>query len=255
MTEVLSVIAKVLHKDDLVKKYETQHSQLRDEFHRAWVPHGALANHTQTAYALALAFDLLVNETEHENAVSTLRSIIADNKYLVGTGFAGTPALGIALRKFGATEDFYKMLSQTSVPSWLYQVVQNATTTWERWDSLLADGSVNNGGMTSFNHYAFGSVADWMHTVIGGIGTAEPGWKKITFAPIPGGDVTSAKAKFLSPYGEVSSSWSVTNTGFHLDIRVPPNTKGYVILPGASHHILVGSGKHHFEDANYQKPR
>jgi len=255
MTSILSTIAKVLHKDDLVQKYEEQHLQLREQFHQAWVHQGALANHTQTAYALALAFDLLVDETEHKNAVSSLRSIIADNKYLVGTGFAGTPALGTALRKFGATEDFYKMLSQTSVPSWLYQVVQNATTTWERWDSLLADGSVNNGGMTSFNHYAFGSVADWMHTVIGGIGPAEPGWKRITFSPIPGGDVTSAKAKFLSPYGEVSSSWSVTSSGFRLEIQVPPNTKGYVILPGSGKEILVGSGRHYFVDPNYQKPR
>lgn len=255
MTEIMSVIARSLSKSELAAKYEAQHSLLRERFHQAWVSQGALANHTQTAYALALAFDLLVDETEHENAISALRSIIAKNKYLVGTGFAGTPALGIALRKFGATEDFYKMLSQTSVPSWLYQVVQNATTTWERWDSLLADGSVNNGGMTSFNHYAFGSVADWMHTVIGGIAPAEPGWRKITFAPIPGGDVTSAKAKFLSPYGEVSSSWSVSSSGFHLEIHVPPNTKGYVVLPGATKDIVVGSGQHYFNDPNYQKPR
>ena len=255
MTKVLATIAKVLNKEDLVTKYDKQHFQLRDHFHKAWVPQGTIANQTQTAYALALAFDLLTNDTERINAVATLRDIIKKNKYLVGTGFAGTPALGIALRKFDATEDFYKMLSQTSVPSWLYQVVQNATTTWERWDSLLADGSVNEGGMTSFNHYAFGSVADWMHTVIGGIGAAEPGWKKITFAPVPGGDVTSAKARFLSPYGEVSSSWSVTSSGFHLDISVPPNTKGYVILPGEANNIEVGSGQYHFEQPNYKRPR
>ncbi|KAG9241048.1 bacterial alpha-L-rhamnosidase-domain-containing protein [Calycina marina] len=249
MTEILTNISKVLKRNDLVTKYQIQHMELRDHFRDAWVVDGALANHTQTANALALAFDLLTNTTERDNAVQNLRSIIAANKHLVGTGFAGTPALGAALHKYDATEDFYQMLLQTSVPSWLYQVIMNGTTTWERWDSMLPDGSINLGGMTSFNHYAFGSVADWMHRVIGGISPAEPGWKKVRFAPIPGGDVTFASTKYLGPYGEVTSTWRIQTDGFFLSIRVPPNTRGEVVLPNTGRVIEVGSGQYSFLDA------
>ncbi|KAG7109209.1 Alpha-L-rhamnosidase like protein [Verticillium longisporum] len=116
-----------------------------------------------TAYALALEFDLFSNVKDLTNGTDTLRQLIADNDYLVGTGFAGTAPLGGALTKANATEYFYRMLLQEKNPSWLYQVVMGGTTTWERWDSLLPDGSLNPGEMLSFNHYAFGSVADWIH--------------------------------------------------------------------------------------------
>ncbi|EEU41623.1 uncharacterized protein NECHADRAFT_106550 [Fusarium vanettenii 77-13-4] len=133
---------------------------IRETFANTWLKDGEPRNRTQTAYSLLLYFNILVDEHERKKAADALREIIAKNEYLVGTGFAGTWTLDHSLRKVGATEDFYKMLLQTRVPSWLYQVVQGATTTWERWDSLLPDGSVNGCGMTSFNHYAFGSVAD-----------------------------------------------------------------------------------------------
>ena len=160
--------------------------------------------------------------------------------------------MGTALRGANATGDFYRMLLQTRVPSWLYQVAQNGTTTWERWDSLLANGSVNSGEMTSFNHYAFGSVADWIHTVVGGIAPAEPGWRRIAVAPVPGSGVDSAKAKFLSPYGEVESEWSVDDGGFHLKVKVPPNTKADVTLPGGGKSVTVGSGVYEYEDSEYK---
>ncbi|KAM0275051.1 hypothetical protein ACHAQH_007612 [Verticillium albo-atrum] len=160
-----------------------------------------MANRTQTAYALALSFGIFSGTDRDAAAANTLRSIIANSSYLVGTGFAGTPALGQALRVIGAEGDFYKMLLQTQVPSWLYQVVQNATTTWQRWDSMLPDGSLNLREMTSFNRYAFGSVADWIHQVIGGLAPLTPGWKTFSVAPVPGGDFTKAEATFLSGYG------------------------------------------------------
>lgn len=246
MTEILSNIADILGRDNLAEKYRAQHSQLRQEFHKAWTVDGALVNRTQTAYALAVAFDLLTDAKELATATRTLRQVIKENDFLVGTGFAGTPPLGVALRKIDATEDFYQMLLQTRVPSWLYQVVQGATTTWERWDSLLPDGSVNPGEMTSFNHYAFGSVADWMNQVIGGLAPAQPGWKVTSIAPVPGGGITNAKCRYLSPYGEVSSEWHVDDSGFHLCVRVPPNTQAEVRLPGSKDILVVGSGCHDF---------
>ena len=92
----------------------------------------------------------------------------------VATGFLGTPLICDALTGAGAVDDAYRLLRQTECPSWLYPVTMGATTIWERWDSMLPDGSVNPGAMTSFNHYAFGAVADWMHRVIGGLAPPRP---------------------------------------------------------------------------------
>ncbi|TDZ38158.1 hypothetical protein C8035_v006814 [Colletotrichum spinosum] len=260
MTELLANISEALGRDDAAAQYRSQRDNLTEEFHNAWVQDGRLANETQTAYAMALDFGLFTDEEQRSSAAETLRQIVADNDYLVGTGFAGTPPLGFALRNIGATEDFYRMLLQTRVPSWLYQVVQNGTTTWERWDSLLANGSVNPGEMTSFNHYAFGSVANWMHQVIGGIAPAEPGWKRITVAPVPGGNITSAESRFISPYGEVKVQWWFENNtednashrnGFHLNVQIPPNTKADITLPNGGETRVVGSGYYEFHDPSY----
>ncbi|KAK1702296.1 alfa-L-rhamnosidase [Colletotrichum lupini] len=260
MTDFLANMSAALGRDEAADQYRTQRKDLISAFHDAWIQDGVLANQTQTAYAMALNFGLFTDEEQQSAAAEKLRQIVADNDYLVGTGFAGTPPLGFALRDIGATEDFYRMLLQTRVPSWLYQVVQNGTTTWERWDSLLANGSVNPGEMTSFNHYAFGSVANWMHQVIGGIAPAEPGWKRITVAPIPGGNITSADSKYISPYGEVKVQWwfenneeenAVHRNGFHMVVEIPPNTKADITMPNGGKSTEVGSGYYEFHDPSY----
>lgn len=252
MTEILANMSTVLGNTDLAAEYQQTHSDLIGEFQKAWIVDGAMANRTQTAYALALEFGLYTDEASRTTAAQTLRDIISENDYLVGTGFAGTPALGPALKGIDAVEDFYSMLLQTQVPSWLYQVVQNATTTWERWDSLLEDGSVNPGSMTSFNHYAFGAVADWIHQVIGGLAPAEPGWRTITVAPIPGGGITSADTKFVSGYGEIRAQWAIEGDNFNLNVWVPPNSKAKVTLPKGGETTEVGSGYHEFTESGWQ---
>lgn len=257
MTRVLANISAVLGESDVAEEYLQQHNALRSAFQASWMDSesdGQLSNRTQTAYALALEFGLYTDAGQREAAAETLRSIIAENDYLVGTGFAGTPALGPALERIGAVEDFYSMLLQTRVPSWLYQVVQNATTTWERWDSLLEDGSVNPGSMTSFNHYAFGAVADWIHGVVGGLRAKEPGWRVAEVRPVPGGGITSAEASYLSPYGLFSTSWTVTDgEGFTLTVTVPPNAKAEVTVPGGETKV-VGSGTHEFKGEGFTMP-
>ncbi|EXK86552.1 hypothetical protein FOQG_09820 [Fusarium oxysporum f. sp. raphani 54005] len=246
MTETLSQIIGALGDSKLAKKYQTQRSDLKREFQNSWAPGGKLANRTQTAYALSLAFDLLKDDKQKKAAADTLRDIIKNNDYLVGTGFAGTSPLGFALTGINATDVFYRMLLQEKVPSWLYQVVMGGTTTWERWDSMLPNGTVNPGEMTSFNHYSFGSVANWMHQVIGGIAPLEPGYKTVAIAPIPGGNLSHASATYVSQYGTISTDWTVTNGKFHLKVRIPPNTKAKVTLPGTQKTKTVGSGYHEF---------
>lgn len=249
MTELLANMSAALGDKTSADEYSKQHSDLRTNFQTSWMVNGAMANRTQTAYALALDFGLYTDAKQKATAAATLRDIVAKNDYLVGSGFAGTPALGPALQSIGAVDDFYSMLLQTKVPSWLYQVVMNGTTTWERWDSLLADGHVNPGSMTSFNHYAFGAVADWIHRTIGGLAPAEPGWKTVAVEPIPGGGITSADTKFVSAYGQVRAQWSIDGGKFKLGVWVPPNSRAVVTLPKSKKVSKVGSGYHEFEEA------
>jgi alpha-L-rhamnosidase len=189
-----------------------------------------------------------------KTAAQALHAIVAANDYLIGTGFAGTPALSDALRSINATEDFYRILLQTKVPSWLYQVEMGATTIWERWDSMLSDGQLNPGEMTSFNHYAYGSVAQFLHETVGGIAPDKdsPGYKTVVVAPIPGGGITSATTKHLGPYGMIEVRWSVKKgTGFSLRVKVPPNSKAVVKMPYSKRAIKISSGLHRFVDSEY----
>ncbi|KAI1505911.1 extracellular glycosyl hydrolase family 78 protein [Biscogniauxia marginata] len=248
VTDLVSKMAYELGIQDDYSYYGDWAALLKTRFEESWInTDGTVANETQTGLVLPLYFDLFSKSGQDVSAAGRLQKIIEDNNYLVGTGFAGTHLLGLALSKYNLTDTFYKMLLQTTVPSWLYQVVMNGTTTWERWDSLLPDGSVNPGEMTSFNHYAFGSVSNWIFQVIGGLAPAEPGWKTIKVGVIPGGNITHAKANFLSPYGKISTDWHVDSDGFHLELVVPPNSQAEVTLPQSKKDIQrVGSGIHNF---------
>ncbi|KAI1469893.1 glycoside hydrolase family 78 protein [Daldinia caldariorum] len=252
VTGLVAEMASQLGLDDDKARFEKWAADLKTAFREAWVDSdGLVANETQTGLLLPLYFDIFESDTQANAAASRLEKIIQNNKYLVGTGFAGTHLLGLALTKYNLTSTFYKMLSQTTVPSWLYQVKLNATTTWERWDSLLPDGSLNPGEMLSFNHYSFGAVANWIHQVIGGLAPAEPGWKTVRVSIEPGGNITWAKTSYLSPYGKISTDWKVDDTGFHLVLEVPPNSKAEVVLPGEKRTLLVGSGRHTISDPTF----
>lgn len=128
----------------------------------------------------------------------------------------------------------------------------DATTVWERWDSMLPDGSINPGEMTSFNHYALGAVADWMHKVIGGLSAVEPGWKKFNIKPVPGGDLTWARTRFESPYGSIRSEWDIVGDELKLTFSVPPNSSALVKLPGGEEKEY-GSGEYEIS-IKYEKP-
>ncbi|GAA4962751.1 hypothetical protein GCM10023205_28200 [Yinghuangia aomiensis] len=135
------------------------------------------------------------------------------------------------------------MLLQQDCPSWLYAVTQGATTIWERWDSLRPDGTLNPGGMTSFNHYAFGAVVDWLYRTVAGLDAAEPGYRRLRIAPRPGGGLTHAGADLRTPYGEASVSWEKSGDVVAVTAVVPPNTRADVELPDGRK-LVVGSGRH-----------
>ena len=126
----------------------------------------------------------------------------------IATGFLGTPFVTDALANAGAVATAYELLLQRENPSWLYPVTMGATTIWERWDSMLPDGSINPGEMTSFNHYALGAVADWLHRTVAGLAPAAPGYRRLRVAPRPGPGITSAAATHETPYGTAAVSWT-----------------------------------------------
>jgi alpha-L-rhamnosidase len=204
---------------------------------------GTIQSDAQTVYALAIVFGLLEEETR-QLAGKRLAELVAESDYRIQTGFAGTPYVLDALSATGHLDEAYQLLLQRECPSWLYTVSMGATTIWERWDSMLPDGTINPGEMTSFNHYALGAVADWMHRCIGGIAPLVPGYSKVLIAPQPGGDIRWAKSSLETRHGKISVSWSRDGDApIELDIAVPDGVAALVRLPGSDVQEF-GSGRH-----------
>ncbi len=206
---------------------------------------GRLAYPAQTAYALALALDLLRPEQRGHAGRLLAAQVLADD-FHIAAGFLGTPFVCDALTGTGEVASAYELLLQRGCPSWLYPVTMGATTIWERWDSMLPDGSINPGEMTSFNHYAFGAVGDWLHRSVAGLTPDGPGYRRLRIAPQPGPGIDSAHAVHETPYGRAEVSWIRDGTTVTVDARVPPNSAGIVELPDGSDPVEVGAGRHSF---------
>jgi len=245
----------VLGRDDDATRYAELAASVRAVWNREYVsPSGRVVSDSQTAYALALEFALLPDADQREHAARRLVEVVRRQRHRIATGFLGTPLICDALTTAGAPDDAYQLLLQRENPSWLYSVTMGATTIWERWDSMLPDGSINPGEMTSFNHYALGAVADWMHRILGGLAPAAPGYRELAVAPRPGGGLTSASTAHLTPYGRAEVSWSRADGRLTVDVTVPAGTTAVVTLPdGAAAPQRVGSGRHRFA-CDYRDP-
>jgi len=245
--------AEVLGHTEEQKKYLALAAEARAAFVREYVtPSGRMMSDAETAYALAIAFDLLTTAAQRQRAGDRLNELVRESGYHIRTGFVGTPIICDALCSTGHYVAAYRLLLQQECPSWLYPVTMGATTVWERWDSMLSDGSINPGEMTSFNHYALGAVADWMHRTIGGLTPTEPGYRRMDICPRPGGGLTHAQARHVTPYGLAESSWQIENGKFDLNVTIPPNTTALVHLPNGEQ-VEVGSGKWSWS-VSYQDP-
>jgi len=243
-TELLARTAQVLGKKEDAAEYAGLEEKIKDAFEREFVTaNGRLASNTQSAYALALAFGLLP-ESQRAGAAARLAADVRKFGHLT-TGFLGTPVLCQALSNYGYLDEAYLLLNRTEYPSWLYPVTQGATTIWERWDGQKPDGSFQDVGMNSFNHYAYGAIGDWMYRVVAGIeiDEAAPGYKHILMQPRPGGGLTSAQASVESMYGLVASGWEIADGKMTLKIRVPANTTATVRLPNAKLEEVSEGGK------------
>ncbi|MET9762286.1 alpha-L-rhamnosidase [Streptomyces sp. NPDC006372] len=227
--DLVARTAQALGKDS--KPYTELFHAVRDAFRAAYVDKTArVKGDTQTAYVLALSMDLLA-ETDREPAAERLVSLIRGKDWHLSTGFLGTPRLLPVLTDTGHVDVAYRLLEQRSFPSWGYPIDRGSTTMWERWDSIRPDGSFQDAGMNSFNHYAYGCVGEWMYASIAGIAPGEPGYRKVLVRPRPGGSLKRAQGRLNSVRGPISTRWTLDGEKFSLSLGVPANTTAEVWIP------------------------
>ena len=242
-TSLTQQAAQVLGKTDEAAGYADLLSKIKAAFNAEFVSaNGRVGSNSQSSYVLALHFDLLP-EKLRQKAADRLAEEVRKFGYHLTTGFVGTPYLCHVLSRFGHTNLAYELLNQESFPSWLYPVKMGATTIWERWDGIKPDGTFQDVGMNSFNHYAYGAIGDWMYRVVAGIDAGEAGYRHVVIAPQPGGGLTHARAALRTMYGEVVSAWQLSEAGLRLQVTVPPNARATVRLPASKLAQVTESGQ------------
>jgi len=241
---LLAKVAAIIGKADEAKKYAQLSDDIKKAFQKEFVaPSGRLVSNTQTAYCLALAFKLLPEDLNAKAA-----KYLADDVKKMGhltTGFVGTPLLCKTLSDNGYDDLAFMLLNREKYPSWLYPVTQGATTIWERWDGQKPDGTFQDVGMNSFNHYAYGAIGEWLYQYVSGlnIDRENPGYKHILFQPHAGGGLTNAAVEFESVYGKVKSGWKLDGGNFVYDVTVPANATATVTLPSAKADQVTMNGQ------------
>jgi alpha-L-rhamnosidase len=243
-TDLLQKTAALLGKTEDAAKYADLLGKIKKVFLAEFVTsNGRLSPNTQTAYSLALAFNLLP-ENLRALAAERLAKDVRTFKHIT-TGFLGAPMVCHVLSDYGYFDEAFMLLNRKEYPSWLYPITKGATTIWERWDGFKPDGSFQDKGMNSFNHYAYGAIGEWLYRVVAGIeiDAQKPGYQHIIIQPHSGGGLTYAKAKHQSLYGSIASGWELKDGQLQVMIEIPANTTATVKLPQAKLESVQESGK------------
>jgi alpha-L-rhamnosidase len=211
------------------------YGQLADQVAAAFTnqfvaPDGTVGSNTQTGYVLALAFGLLPADRQQAVADRLAAKVDASGGHL-SVGFLGVENLLPVLADHGHVDTAYEILLQPDFPGWGYMASKGATTVWERWDGIRTDGSFNDPGMNSFNHYGLGSVGDFLYRQVGGLGPAAPGYGSLVIAPKLGGGLTSARTTYETPYGTATSDWALSGGTLTVRATVPAGAWATVRLP------------------------
>ena len=239
-TELFIKAAHALGRD--VAEYENIPAEAAAAFRREYMENGRVKNATQTACVLALYFDI----TDDRAATATQLNELVKRAGHLETGFVGTPYLLHALSDNGYAETAYDLLLRREYPSWLYPISKGATTVWEHWDGIKPDGTMWSTDMNSFNHYAYGAVADWMYGAAAGINSDpdRPGFEHIIFRPVTDRRLDFVKASIDTRRGTVASEWRRENGRIKYIFTVPEGCCASVIIGGEKHE--VGAGTHEF---------
>jgi len=215
-------------------RYGTLADQIAAAFTSRFVAaDGTVGNNSQTGYVLALAFGLVPSARTQAVAGKLAAKVDARDGHL-SVGFMGVENLLPVLADNGHAATAYRILQQPGYPGWGYMNSRGATTIWERWDGIRVDGSLQDPGMNSFNHYGLGSVDDWLYRSVGGVAPASPGYRQVLIAPKPGGSLTAASSSLSSAYGVTSSSWTRSGSTMTLRVVVPPNATALVRVAATS---------------------
>lgn len=244
-TQLLADAAEALGKSDDVVRYRGLHDRIKQAFTKAYVSDdGTVRGDTQTGYVLALGFNLIPGDRRAKAADKLVKNIEARNWHL-STGFVGTRDLMRVLTEIGRTDVAYRLLHNTTFPSWGFEIANGATTVWERWDGWTPERGFQDPGMNSFSHYAYGAVMGWVYQTVGGIDNAAPGFAKIRIAPAIDPKLTWAKTSFESIRGPIRTEWRKADGKITLTVEVPPNTVAEVRLPNGDVKN-VGSGSYRY---------
>jgi alpha-L-rhamnosidase len=242
-THLVAETARVLGRTEDARRYTELRDRIREAFTRAYVqPDGRLRGDTQTAYLLALKFDLVPQEMRPRLVGRLFERIAARDGHL-GTGFLGVNVLLPTLTDLGRTDTAYQLLVKTTYPSWGYSIVNGATTIWERWDSYTKEKGFGAVGMNSFNHYAYGSVVEWLYTTVLGIDLLEPGFSRIAIRPRPGAPLEWARGHYDSIHGRIASEWRLQTGRLALSVTVPPNTTAEIHVPAKDVDLVTEGGR------------
>lgn len=232
-TNLVAKTARLLHKGNDVRYYDSLSSAIKDAFVKNYIKDdGTIEGNTQAGYALALDFDLVPESLRRQAAAHMVEAVKAYD-YRISTGIQTTIRLMNQLTRFGYSDIAYRLIESRRFPSWIYSIDQGATTIWERWDGYVEGRGFQNIGMNSFNHYAIGAVGEWMYRSILGINNdpAEPGYRHFFIEPVPGGSLTFAKGSYNSIAGKIEVSWRKNGNEFYLDVTVPANCSATVTIP------------------------
>jgi alpha-L-rhamnosidase len=233
-TALTAKIAKIIGREYDAVELSGLANNIKKAFCKKFIDtNGRLIEKCQTAALLTLHFDLAPENIRNKIFEDLVNDVLDKRETHLSTGFLGTPYLAHVFTRFGRPDIAYKLIEQTTYPSWLYPVTQGATTIWERWNSYCHDTGILNEPMNSFNHYAYGAVADYFYGNIGGIRPFEaaPGFKHIIIEPVPGGSLTYAETSFDSFYGKIVSNWQLKGEIFEMFICIPPNTTAEIRFP------------------------
>lgn len=234
-TREFAQMAQALGRDDDAQAYRERYEAIKAAFGAAFVgADGTVRGDSQTAYILTITNDLIPAGLEDQVASQFVETLERRGNHL-STGFLGVDGLLPALTKIGRTDIAYTLLQNTDYPSWGYEIGKGATTIWERWNSIMPDGSFGPVEMNSFNHYAYGAVGEWMYRTMAGVSALEPGYRRVLVAPQAGAGVDWVDFALDTPYGTVSSSWRADASGaMQLDVTVPANTTAEIRIPTSS---------------------
>jgi alpha-L-rhamnosidase len=235
-------MARALGKDTDAQKYGELFEKIKNAFQQTFVKRdGTVGTGSQTSYVLALHMNLLSPE-QRPIAAQKLADDIKAHDFHLTTGFLGTPYLLLELSDSGHSDIAYQLLLQKTYPSWGYMIERGATTMWERWNG---DQKLDDPSMNSFNHYAYGAVAEWLYRYVAGIDgdTEDPGFHRMLLHPQFSSQLGEAEAEYQSPYGPIHSQWRVTGAQIAWKVRIPGNTKALLYFPGDSHMNILENGR------------